>query len=239
MKVTPYNSSQSKKQQVASMFNNIAHRYDFLNSFLSMGIHHSWRKKAVKMLKSLNPQSILDIATGTGDFAVESFRQLKPKRIVGIDISEGMLEVGRKKISKLGISNIDLQKGDSEAINFPDGSFDGITVGFGVRNFENLTKGLSEMNRVLRPGGKAIILEFAKPKVFPVKQIYSLYFLYWCPIAGKLFSRDNRAYSYLYESVQAFPDRHDFLKEMQASGFKDCKFTPVTFGIACIYTGVK
>ncbi|MFC6997650.1 bifunctional demethylmenaquinone methyltransferase/2-methoxy-6-polyprenyl-1,4-benzoquinol methylase UbiE [Rufibacter roseus] len=240
MSVVPYKDQETgKKTQVAQMFNSIAKRYDFLNHFLSAGIDIIWRKKAVKLLEQTKPQLLLDIATGTGDFALEAMR-LKPRQIIGLDISEGMLAVGREKIKKRGLENvIELQLGDSENIQFPDNHFDAITVAFGVRNFENLEKGLSEMYRVLKPGGKAVILEFSKPQKFPMKQTYNFYFKHILPVFGKLISKDNAAYTYLPESVQAFPDGKDFLTILNKIGFKTTEWHSLTFGISSIYTGKK
>jgi demethylmenaquinone methyltransferase/2-methoxy-6-polyprenyl-1,4-benzoquinol methylase len=237
--VTPYNQSTTKKTQVARMFDNIAHRYDLLNQILSLGIHKIWRKKAVNMLKSSSPRLILDIATGTGDFAIEALR-LQPDKIIGVDISEGMLEHGRVKLKKRHLEDkISLCTGDSENLSYPDNTFDAITVGFGVRNFENLEKGLSGMLRVLKPGGKAVILEFSKPRGFPIKQIYFLYFRYITPLIGRIFSKDQRAYSYLNESVEAFPDGKDFVVILERLGYKECSFRPLSFGIATIYQAIK
>jgi demethylmenaquinone methyltransferase / 2-methoxy-6-polyprenyl-1,4-benzoquinol methylase len=238
--VTPYkDQSVSKKEQVATMFNNIAPKYDFLNQLLSMGIHKGWRKKAVAYLKEVNPKKILDIATGTGDFAIEAMK-LNPDKVVGVDISEGMLKVGVEKINKLGLQNkIELKLGDSESLPFENNSFDAITVGFGVRNFENLEKGINDIYRVLNPNGMIAILEFSKPRKFPVKQVYHFYFRYITPAIGKLFSKDNSAYTYLPESVKAFPDGEDFLAVLKKAGFKETKAIPVTFGIASIYLAKK
>jgi demethylmenaquinone methyltransferase / 2-methoxy-6-polyprenyl-1,4-benzoquinol methylase len=240
MAVTPYKDENSgKKEQVATMFNNIAHKYDFLNHVLSLGIDIVWRKKAIKLLKKENPKQMLDIATGTGDFAIEALA-LNPDKIIGIDISEGMLEFGRKKmISKNFQDKIELMSGDSENIPFENNRFDAITVAFGVRNFENLEKGLLEMNRVLKPGGTAVVLEFSKPKSFPIKQLYNFYFTQILPGIGKIVSKDNAAYTYLPESVNAFPDGKDFLKIYSKCGFKDVKHISLMFGIASIYTGKK
>ncbi|MBC3541282.1 bifunctional demethylmenaquinone methyltransferase/2-methoxy-6-polyprenyl-1,4-benzoquinol methylase UbiE [Rufibacter sediminis] len=240
MSVVPYkDQEEGKKTQVAQMFNSIAKRYDFLNHFLSAGVDIYWRKKAVKLLEPIKPQMVLDIATGTGDFALETLR-LQPKQIIGIDISEGMLEVGREKINKRGLSHlVQLHLGDSENIQFPDNHFDAITVAFGVRNFENLEKGLSEMLRVLKPGGMVVILEFSKPQAFPMKQGYNFYFKHILPVFGKLISKDNSAYTYLPESVQAFPDGNNFLSIFQRIGFKNTKWHSLTFGISSIYTGTK
>lgn len=238
--VKPYgDSSKSKKEEVAEMFNNISAKYDFLNHFLSLGIDKLWRKKAVKMLRSVNPTRILDIATGTGDFALESL-VLKPTQIVGLDISSGMLEHGRVKMKKKGVDHIiTMQQGDSEDIPYEDNYFDGLTVGFGVRNFENLEKGLGEMLRVVRPGGKLIILEFSKPKKFPIKQLFAFYSKNIIPILGKSISKDSNAYSYLPESVAAFPEGKNFENILAKVGYKDISSTLVSGGIATIYAGTK
>lgn len=238
--VTPYkDQTTSKKEQVATMFNNIAPKYDFLNQLLSLGIHKSWRKKAINLLQPLHPKTILDIATGTGDFAIEAMK-LHPEKIVGIDISEGMLKLGVEKINKLELRNkIELKLGDSENLLFPDNSFDAITVGFGVRNFENLEKGINDIYRVLNPSGMIAILEFSKPRKFPIKHIYNFYFKYITPTIGKLFSKDSSAYTYLPESVNAFPDGERFLNILQKAGFKETKAIPLTFGIASIYIAKK
>ncbi|PKQ60691.1 bifunctional demethylmenaquinone methyltransferase/2-methoxy-6-polyprenyl-1,4-benzoquinol methylase [Labilibaculum filiforme] len=238
--VNPYKDlDKSKKDQVALMFNNIARKYDFLNHFLSMGIDKLWRRKAVKLLKSIQPKQLLDIATGTGDFALACLK-LNPVKVTGIDISTEMLAVGREKIAKKNLQNkIELFEGDSENIQFADNSFDAITVAFGVRNFENLEKGLREMNRVVRPGGKVVILEFSKPKNFPVKQFYNFYFFNILPLWGKMVSKDSSAYTYLPESVGAFPDGENFLKIYKSCGFTDTEQIKLSFGIASIYIGTK
>ncbi len=238
--VTPYkDSSASKKKQVAQMFDNIAGKYDFLNHFLSMGIDKIWRRKVVNYLKKYQPENILDIATGTGDLAITALK-LNPEKIIGIDISQEMLNIGKIKLKRKGIENkIELLKGDSENIEFPDESFDAAMVAFGVRNFENLQKGLQEINRVLKPEKALIVLEFSKPKIFPVKQIYNFYFSNILPFIGKIFSKDNAAYTYLPESVNAFPEGKDFLDELQKAGFKNNKEKRLTFGIASIYIAEK
>lgn len=240
MTVLPYKEKEAgKKQQVAEMFNNISKKYDFLNHFLSLGIDILWRKKAIKYLKQDQPKKILDIATGTGDFAIESL-VLKPDSVVGVDISEGMLEVGREKMKNKKLDHIiDMQLGDSEKLLFEDNTFDAVIVSFGVRNFENLQKGLTDMNRVLKSGGKAVILEFSKPTSFPFKQIYNFYFKAILPKIGKLISNDNAAYTYLPESVEAFPDGPNFLKVLEAAGFKNTQCKSLTFGISSIYIGQK
>lgn len=241
MAVTPYKESESgKKEQVAQMFNNIAHRYDFLNHFLSLGIDTIWRKKAIACLKQENPKLLLDIATGTGDLAITANKILNPDKIIGIDISEGMLSFGREKLVKLNLQDkIQLMSGDSENIPFSENHFDAATVAFGVRNFENLDKGLAEINRVLKTGGSLVVLEFSKPKAFPIKQIYNFYFNQILPGIGKLVSKDARAYSYLPESVQAFPDGADFINHLQKAGFKQTYYKTLMFGIASIYYGKK
>lgn len=240
MTVIPYKEqSGGKKEQVATMFNNISKKYDFLNHFLSLGIDIVWRKKSIKLLKELQPKIILDIATGTGDFAIEAL-SLKPTKIIGIDISEGMLAVGKEKIATKGLDQIiTLQLGDSENLSFEDNYFDAYTVGFGVRNFENLEKGLSEMLRVLKPNGRAVILEFSKPKTFPVKQLYHFYFNRILPTIGNLISKDNAAYTYLPESVNAFPEGDEFVKILNNLGYKNVQAIPLMFGISSIYTATK
>jgi demethylmenaquinone methyltransferase/2-methoxy-6-polyprenyl-1,4-benzoquinol methylase len=239
-KVTPYKASdKSKKEQVADMFDNISHRYDFLNHFLSLGIDKSWRRKAVKMIASGNPKKILDIATGTGDFAIASLK-LKPNEIIGVDISNGMLDMGREKMKKKGYDKvIILTYGDSESMPFETDSFDAITVGFGVRNFENLEKGLGEMLRVLKPGGKAAVLEFSKPRKFPIKQSFKFYSKYIIPRLGKSISKDEAAYAYLPESVEAFPEGQAFVDILSKVGFKNITRKEVSGGIATIYLGEK
>jgi demethylmenaquinone methyltransferase/2-methoxy-6-polyprenyl-1,4-benzoquinol methylase len=240
-KITPYQSDDiTKKEQVATMFNNISGTYDFLNHFLSLGIDVLWRKKAIRELSSLRPRIMLDVATGTGDFAFEAIKILKPEKIIGVDISVGMLDVARKKIAERNLQHIfTVQTGDSEGLHFEDNHFDAITVAFGVRNYEHLEKGLADMLRVLKPDGKIVILEFSKPTVFPVKQSYNFYFKHLLPVFGKMFSRDARAYTYLNESVIAFPDGQSFTQLMDKVGYKQTKHRPLTFGISAIYTGTK
>lgn len=238
--VKPYKSSdKSKKEQVAQMFDNISHKYDFLNHFLSLGIDRIWRRKAISILKKGNPSSILDIATGTADFAIEAIA-LSPKKIVGVDISEGMLEKGKKKIIKLELDNIiSLSYGDSENLPFDNESFDAITVGFGVRNFEDLNMGLSEIKRVLKKDGQLAILEFSKPKKFPVKQSFYLYSKFLLPFFGRLFSRDKSAYTYLPASVEAFPEGEQFKNILAENGFSQINLKSLSGGIATIYSAIK
>lgn len=239
-KVVPYQGSDlEKKEQVALMFNNIAHNYDFLNRLLSLGIDKYWRWRAINELKEIYPSSILDVATGTADVAIATTR-VRPKNVVGIDISDEMLAYGKEKVKKQHLDKvINLQNGDAENLSFQDNTFDAITVAFGVRNFQNLEKGINELYRVLRPGGKLVILEFSKPKVFPVKQIFGFYFRYLLPFVGKYFSQDERAYTYLPESVKAFPEGKQFVQLLNNNGFKLSKCISLSFGIASIYTGRK
>jgi demethylmenaquinone methyltransferase/2-methoxy-6-polyprenyl-1,4-benzoquinol methylase len=237
--VKPYNTDRSKKEEVAEMFNNIAVKYDFLNHFLSLGIDHIWRYKAINELKEIKPKKILDLATGTGDFAIASLR-LNPEQVIGMDISAGMLEVGKTKMLRKKHNHIiDMQLGDSENLPFEDNYFDALTVGFGVRNYENLEKGLSEMLRVVRPGGKLVILEFSKPKKFPIKQAFTFYSKYFIPFFGKRISKDEKAYAYLPESVAAFPEGKAFEDVLKKLNYQSVKSKLVSGGIATIYTGTK
>ncbi|HTJ53372.1 MAG TPA: bifunctional demethylmenaquinone methyltransferase/2-methoxy-6-polyprenyl-1,4-benzoquinol methylase UbiE [Cyclobacteriaceae bacterium] len=240
MTVLPYKEqSTSKKEQVAQMFDNISHKYDFLNHFLSMGIDKGWRKKAIKFLRPLNPKQILDVATGTGDFALQALT-LNPDKITGVDISTGMLDMGRKKIEKLNLTaKVELLEGDSENLPFQENKFDAVTVAFGVRNFENLEKGLAEIYRVLKPGALIVVLEFSMPRQFPFRQIYNFYFKAVLPRIGRMVSKDSAAYTYLPESVAAFPDGNDFIAILNKIGFKNTACKPLTFGISSIYTGQK
>ncbi len=238
--VVPYaNSDKSKKEQVSEMFDDISPRYDLLNRLLSMGVDKGWRKELIKQLAKESPKTILDIATGTADLAIAEAK-LNPERITGVDISEGMLAMGREKVSKLALDTvITLETGDSENLKYADNSFDAVTVAFGVRNFENLKKGLKEMNRVLKPGGKAMILEFSQPRYFPFKQIYFFYFRTVLPIVGKLVSGHSKAYTYLPESVASFPFGKEFAGIMEEAGFKEISFKALTFGICTLYIGKK
>lgn len=239
--VVPYkDSDSSKKQQVAQMFDDIAFRYDFLNRFLSAGIDVKWRKKALKQLESLQPKNLLDVATGTADVAIMAAALLKPEKITGIDISNGMLEIGREKITKAGLQNtIELLNGDSETINFNDNSFDAVTVAFGVRNFQNLEKGLSEIKRVLKPGGKLVVLEFSRPKLPGVKSMYNLYMKLVAPNMGRLFSKNRNAYKYLDESIKKFPEGKNFTSILDNLGYKSTICKPLSLGICTIYCGTK
>ena len=239
--IKPYNDNdKGKKEQVAEMFNSISGTYDFLNHFMSLGIDIIWRKKAIGLLKSSRPQQLLDVATGTGDFALEAIRQLNPQKVVGVDISQGMLDVAQQKINKKGLQNqFELRLGDSERLPFDNAQFDAVTVAFGVRNFENLSLGLQDMCRVLKPGGTAVILEFSKPKNFPVKHLYNFYFHRITPFIGQFFSKDRKAYEYLPESVANFPDGTEFVRILENVGFTKTTCRPQLFGVCTIYTAVK
>lgn len=240
MAAVPYkDSGRSKKDQVEEMFDHISHRYDFLNHLLSLNVDKIWRRKAIKLLERYNPETILDIATGTGDFAIAA-KRLNPKHITGVDISEGMLNIGRKKLKRMELEQlIELQKGDSEDLPFADNSYDAVIVAFGVRNFENLEKGLTEIFRVLKPGGACIVLEFSKPRKVPFRQLYFFYFDKILPLLGKMVSKDNRAYTYLPESVREFPDGDSFISVLSKTGFENNRWLPQTFGIASIYEAQK
>jgi demethylmenaquinone methyltransferase/2-methoxy-6-polyprenyl-1,4-benzoquinol methylase len=235
--IVPFKGSEkAKKEQVAGMFDQIAFRYDFLNRFLSGGIDLYWRKKAITELKDIAPKQVLDVATGTGDVAIMTYKILKPEKIIGIDISAGMLGFGKEKVAKLLLNdNIELVLGDSEAINFAEGSFDAITVAFGVRNFENLEKGLEEMYRVLKPGGKTVILEFSKPRKTWFKGMYNLYMKFIAPKAGEWLSKNKDAYQYLNDSVKAFPEGDDFLQILNKAGFSNTYLKRLSLGICTIY----
>lgn len=238
--VKPYQDKEgAKKEQVAEMFDNISHKYDFLNHFLSLNIDKLWRKKAIRLIKKDQPKQLLDIATGTGDFALAALK-INPDHVTGVDISNGMLDIGKQKMIKKKVDDrITLTYGDSENLQFKDGQFHAVTVGFGVRNFENLEKGLQEIHRVLDKNGKAVILEFSKPKKFPIKQLFGFYSKRILPFFGRLFSKDKRAYTYLPESVEAFPEGEDFKAILQKVGFSNISLHPVSGGIASIYIGTK
>jgi demethylmenaquinone methyltransferase/2-methoxy-6-polyprenyl-1,4-benzoquinol methylase len=240
-KVLPYEGSgESKKQQVARMFDEISGKYDFLNRFLSAGIDVTWRKKMLKTLKPLQPKIMLDVATGTGDVAIMAEALLKPEKIIGIDISDGMLDLGREKLRTRQLTDvITLQNGDSEAINFPDNSFDAVTVAFGVRNFENLEKGLQEILRVLKPGGMFCVLEFSKPTLPGIEQLYNLYLGILAPEIAKIVSKNKDAYKYLNNSVRAFPEGKAFTAIMNLSGYKETTCRKLSLGICSLYTGRK
>lgn len=233
-------SSLEKKEQVAEMFDNIAFKYDFLNRFLSIGIDIHWRKKAISRLGKLSPKKVLDVATGTADVALMADKVLHPDQIIGVDISAGMLKIGKEKVEKAGRAGvIELIQADSVALPFEDNYFDAITVAFGVRNFQDLEKGLSEMHRVLRPGGKLVILEFSRPHQPVFKGLYNFYMNVVTPGVGKLFSNNKEAYDYLNKSAKLFPERDQFIHILNNAHFKDTCYKPLTMGICCIYEGVK
>ena len=233
----PVGEAQGKKEEVEAMFDAIAPRYDLLNRLLSFGIDQLWRKRAVAMLREDRPRRILDVATGTADLAIEALA-LHPQKVVGVDLSEEMLERGRHKIQRLGESDrITLQRGDAERLPFSDAQFDAVLVAFGVRNFEHLGQGLGEIRRVLRPGGAVVVLEFSKPRAFPIKQLYDVYSRHVLPRIGQAVSGSEGAYRYLPDSVAAFPDGPDFLERLRAAGFADVRWQLLTFGIASLYKG--
>ena len=239
--VKPYNKGgKSKKEEVRDMFDNIAPKYDLLNRVLSLGIDQSWRKKTLSTLKNQSPENILDVATGTGDLAIMALKRLNPKKIIGIDLSRGMLDYADKKAEKQQLTEkLTFVQGDAENLPFDNDQFDAVTVAFGVRNFGDLEKGLKEINRVIKPGGQLVILEFTKPRMFPFKQIYHTYFKYLLPTVGKFTSKDPKAYTYLYESVQAFPDFDRFTSILKDTGYKDASHKALTLGICAIYTAYK
>lgn len=239
--ILPYGQGvRSKKQQVAEMFDQIAFRYDFLNRFLSGGIDIYWRKKAIAQLKPLDPKNILDVATGTADLALTANKYLQAETITGIDISNGMLELGRRKIEKAGLSHkIKLIQADSEALPFPNDHFDAVTVAFGVRNFENLNTGLKEMFRVLKPGGRLVILEFSKPRQPMFKGFYQWYMNKVTPSLGAMVSKNREAYQYLNDSVKAFPEGEALRQILQDCGYADTAVHPLSFCISSIYSGIK
>ena len=233
----PAGESDGKSEQVAAMFDAIAPRYDLLNRILSLGTDGRWRRRAVRRLGELGPGRVLDVATGTGDLAVEAL-SAGAREVVGVDIAERMLEVGRRKIEQLGLSDrITLQYGDALRLPFDDDVFDAALVAFGVRNFEHLERGLSEIRRVLRPSGVLVVLEFSRPKRFPVRQLYAVYSRTVLPLVGRLLSGDSGAYRYLPASISVFPDGDEFLEAMRRSGYEDVRDERLTFGVASIYTG--
>jgi demethylmenaquinone methyltransferase/2-methoxy-6-polyprenyl-1,4-benzoquinol methylase len=233
-------SKLSKKEQVADMFNNIASKYDFLNHLLSLGIDKGWRTKAIKSIERIAPIKILDVATGTGDLAIAAAKKISDSSVVGIDIAAQMLEVGKVKIKDKNLSaRIEMIVGDSEALPYEDNHFDAVLCAYGVRNFQDLPKGLIEMCRVMRTGGRLAILEFSQPKTFPVKQVFFLYFKYIMPLFGKLVSKHSTAYNYLPESVMAFPEGQDFCNILTQCGFKNVQSRPLSFGITSLYTAEK
>jgi len=230
---------QGQKQYVRSLFDSIAYRYDLLNHLLSGGVDLYWRRRAIEHLRDISPLRILDVATGTGDFAIASLR-LHPREVIGIDIAEEMLRYGRQKITNRRLDGlITLRPGDAENLDFPEGSFDAAIVAFGVRNFEHLERGLSNMHRVLRPLGKITVLEFSRPRAFPLKQIYFFYFRNILPLVGRIVSNHTEAYTYLPDTVMKFPQDEAFLAILEKVGFHDAHQERLTAGIASVYTGIK
>ena len=239
-KIKPYKSVGHKGEQVEQMFNHIAHSYDTLNHFLSLGIDKNWRRTAIDSLQPYSPQTILDIATGTGDFAIQAYKSILPEKVIATDISEGMMNVGREKVRNLGLDGkIVFSREDSTRLSFADNSFDAITVAFGVRNFEDLDKGLHEMLRVLRPGGHLVILELSVPEHFPFRQIYRFHSSVIIPWLGRRMSDDGRAYQYLPDSIKAFPQGRVMKGIMEKAGFKDVCYRHLTFGTCTMYTATK
>lgn len=238
--IKPFSDEGSKKAQISEMFDGIAPRYDFMNRFLSAGIDRAWRKKAIKKFRRDKPQFLLDVATGTGDMALLAARMLRPKQIIGIDISERMLEIGRQKIAKTRLHTaIELRSGDGETINFPPDTFDGVTVAFGVRNFENLEKGLREILRVMKPGAQLVVLEFSKPRIPGIKNLYNFYMSTVAPQLARWFNQNKQAYRYLNESAKAFPDRQRFVDILNKTGFSNTYYQSLSLGICCIYSARK
>lgn len=239
-KILPYNKEERKGTQVRRMFDAIAHSYDTLNHTLSLGLDKGWRKKGIAFLRPFSPKTILDIATGTGDLALSMYATLHPEKVVGADISEGMMNVGREKAIAAGYaSHISFEQQDCTALTYNDNSFDAVTAAFGVRNFEDIEQGLREMYRVLRPGGHLMILELSSPEHFPMKQLYSIYSRTVIPFVGKLLSKENKAYNYLPESIKVVPQGKVMTDILAHTGFKDAKFRTFTFGICSLYTGTK
>ena len=239
-KIIPYHEGGDKAQQVELMFDNIAPAYDTLNHRLSLNIDRGWRKKAIRQLKPYQPQAILDIATGTGDFAIMAAQMLKPQRLTGADISEGMMDIGRKKVAAKGLSDIiTFDKEDCTHLSYPDASYDAVMAAFGIRNFADLDKGLAEMYRVLRPGGHLSIVELTTPVSFPMKQLFHIYSHTVLPIYGRLVSKDASAYSYLTKTIEAFPQGERMVDILKKAGFADAQFKRLTFGICTMYFATK
>lgn len=238
--IKPYNSQEAKGKQVERMFDSIAHSYDLLNHTLSLGIDKHWRKAAIDSLRPFQPQRILDVATGTGDFAMLAAKELKPQELLGIDLSEGMMEVGRKKIEEAQLGNVvHFQKEDCLHLSLDTDSYDAVMVAYGIRNFENLDQGLREMCRVLKPGGRLVIIELTSPNRFPMKQLFWLYSHVLMPSLGKLISKDSQAYAYLPATMEAFPQGEEMQQILQKAGFKEVKFKRFTFGLSTLYTASK
>lgn len=239
--IVPFKASdESKKDQVRTMFDEIAFKYDFLNRFLSFGVDRGWRRKALKLLAADKPKHILDVATGTGDFAIMAYQMLRPEKVTGIDISEGMLEIGKEKIAKSGLTGqIELAPGDSEAISYEDNSFDAVTVAFGVRNFENLEQGLCEIRRVLKPGAKLVVAECTNPSTPVIRQLFHFYMNHVTPAIGKIFSKNKQAYQYLNSSILYFPEKREFVKILNKLGYRNAFYKTLTLGTCTIYCAEK
>ncbi len=239
-KIKPYNTNEAKGIQVERMFDQIAHSYDLLNHTLSLGIDKHWRKAAIDSLRPFKPQQILDVATGTGDFAMLAAKELKPKELLGIDISEGMMSVGKNKIKEAGLDKIvHFQKEDCLNLSLTSDTFDAVMVAYGIRNFENLDQGLREMYRVLKPNGRLVIIELTSPNAFPMKQLFWFYSHVFMPTLGKIISKDNKAYAYLPATMEAFPQGEKMQQILQKAGFNDVKFKRFTFGLSTLYTACK
>lgn len=239
-RIKPYDGDERKGKQVERMFDGIAHSYDALNHTLSFGIDRRWRKAAIDSLRHFAPRDILDVATGTGDFAILAARELKPCRVLGVDLSEGMMSVGRKKVDEAGLSEVIMfRKEDCLHLSIQDNAFDALTVAYGIRNFEDLDAGLREMCRVLQPGGRLVIIELTAPVRFPMKQLFYFYSHVFMPLVGKLISRDNRAYTYLPATMEAFPQGEEMCGILQRAGFVDVAFRRFTFGLSTLYTAEK
>jgi demethylmenaquinone methyltransferase / 2-methoxy-6-polyprenyl-1,4-benzoquinol methylase len=236
----PYGNGERKRNQVQNMFDAIADEYDFLNHFMSFRQDKRWRKKAIMSLKDNAPVNMLDIATGTGDFALEAYKRLKPAHIIGADLSEGMMEIGLKKVKNAGLEKyIHFEVQDCTALTYEDNTFDAVTVAFGVRNFENIAKGIAEMYRVLKPGGRMVIIELSRPEYFPMKQLFNIYSSIALPMTGRIFSKDNRAYKYLPKSIQVVPQGKKMVKILEETGFEASAYKNYTFGVCSMYTGHK
>jgi len=239
-KIMPYGDGDRKRNQVKSMFDTIADKYDFLNHFMSFQQDKRWRRKAILSLQADAPKTLLDIATGTGDFALEAWKWLKPDLIVGADLSEGMMRIAEEKVKKAGIDkHFRFEYQDCTALTFKDNTFDAVTIAFGVRNFEDIGKGISEMFRVLKPGGKMVIIELSRPEKFPMKQFFNLYAVTVLPLAGKLFSKDNMAYEYLPASIKVVPQSGEMVDIIKKQGFVKAEYRNFTFGVCSMYTGIK
>lgn len=239
-KIKPYGEEGEKGRQVEHMFDRIAHSYDLLNHCLSLGIDKRWRRAAINSLRPYAPKKILDVATGTGDFALLAARTLGPESLLGVDISEGMLEVGRKKILQAGLADVvSFRREDCMALSLPDGEYDALTVAYGIRNFQDLDRGLSEMYRVLRPGGRLVIIELTAPRRFPMRQLFWLYSHVLMPLVGRLVSRDSKAYSYLPATMEAFPQGEVMREILQKAGFREVEFRRFTFGLSTLYTACR